>query len=72
MVATAARQRGDDATVERLAARYADRFMTSADADTLRLLASPIRLHGAASEIPGAAAAQSKQIRAALAPDPAS
>jgi hypothetical protein len=72
MAATAARQLGQDAMVERLAVRYADRLATPADAGALRLLASPMRLSGEASALAGAAEAHSVELRSALAAVPGS
>ena len=70
MVATAARRVADDALLERLAGRYADRLAVADDRAVLQLLATPSRFGATPEEIVTDAARHAKRLRDAIRPEP--
>lgn len=67
LAATAARQLGDEPTVERLVAGYGERLATAADNAVLRLLAENARFSGAAGDVLGEATGYTRAMRSAIA-----
>jgi hypothetical protein len=70
MVATAARRLADDALLERLAGRYADRLAVADDRAVLQLLATPGRFGGTPEQIVTDAARHAQRLREAIRPEP--
>lgn len=66
LAATAARQLGDEPTVERLVAGHAERLATDADNAVLRLLAENARFSGAAGDVLGEATGYTRAMRSAI------
>ena len=70
MAATAARQLGEDPTIERLSAQYDERLATAADNAVLRLLSGAARFSGGATEVLREATGYTRAMRSALAEMP--
>jgi len=71
MAATASRQLGDHAAVERLVATYGDRLATASDAAVLGLLAGNAHFAGSADDVLGEASSYIRTMRDAVADMPA-
>lgn len=70
LVATAGRQLADDALVERLASRYADRLPVAADRSILRLLANAAAFRGAPADVLDDAKRHARRLRDAIGTNP--